>query len=74
MSTTVSLPRYTPAGAPTAQYLARLIAKELGRDVSFESHPATGRLVVDLGDADPVAVTKVCEAFIPASVNWAVNN
>jgi len=67
--TTLLLPRYTRGTAPDARTLARLIAHDCGKPLSWEFNKHinvdTNRslMVVDLGNTTPERAEEACRTF-----------
>ena len=81
MNTTLLLPRYTRGTAPDSRTLARLIAHDVGKPLSWEFNryitvdTEAHLMTVDLGTANPKRVAEACHLYCdPHDVSWEIRS
>lgn len=79
--TELLLPRYTRGTAPDSRTLARLIAHDVGKPLSWEFNPHLtvdanrSLMILDLGHADPVRVSEACHTYCDQhDIEWEVRS
>ena len=73
MTTTLRLPSRTPGRAPAAWTLARAIAVDVGRPLSWVTDRTRRQMVVDLGSTDPETVAASCRLHIPNGITYEIH-
>lgn len=71
--TTLRLPRRTPGRAPASWTLAKAIARDVDRPLSWVIDVNRRQMVVDLADVDPELVAASCRTHIPYGIDFEIH-